>query len=145
MTEKWRRIDDAPLQCHCGAVLRVMPIHCRCGRRYDLNGGLYWSPFKDDDAPKRISAKTKVLRYAEALAKWVKAGRPTRSDEEVEQIYVICAGDENQDACEFFQDDTCQKCGCVIRKKPAAFLNKLKMATESCPVDKWKATVTEED
>lgn len=135
MTSNWRRIDEEPLQCPCGKVLRVLPINCRCGRRYDWDGEIVWNPGSSDDPPRRIAATTKAFRYAEALARWVKAGRPVRSTEEVDRILDICQ------ACEYYENETCQKCGCVIRKKPAAFRNKLKMATESCPVEKWTAEV----
>lgn len=96
---------------------------------------------------------TKVLsRYAQAVAQWVAAGRPVRTDERVREIFnTICK------PCEWYNEEakSCRVCGCQIRDAednilgaianliPAikGFTNKLIMATQSCPKGKWKAEV----
>ena len=69
--------------------------------------------------------------YAHALARWTAAGFPTRDQAEVERIEAICV------ACEHYRNGRCKKCGCCVNKSRMAVLNKIKMATESCPVGKW--------
>jgi hypothetical protein len=61
-----------------------------------------------------------------ATLKWVAAGRPIRSKEEQAAILETCKG------CEFYMLDKgrCSKCGCYLKQK-------IKMATEACPVGKW--------
>lgn len=78
------------------------------------------------------SAAKKVVRYAGAVSRWVLAGKPERSQEEVARIYdTICK------PCEFFKNDSCVTCGCRVRRSGAALLNKISMDTESCPKKKW--------
>jgi len=72
-----------------------------------------------------------------AEAKWVLAGRPTRSPEEIGKLMSICSG------CAFLKTSKngatyCGKCGCPVSlslEYPSR--NKLAMATESCPIQKW--------
>lgn len=73
-------------------------------------------------------------RYISSTAKWLAAGAPTRSDSEVESLLSICRG------CEWWRDGSCGKCGCRLNKGNGIG-NKLRRATESCPVGKWGAKV----
>ena len=68
------------------------------------------------------------LRFAKAVARWIAAGRPTRTQAQVDRIYEICRGCDTFDK----KHQTCKGCGCYIRKNLPAFLNKLKMSTETC-------------
>ena len=73
-----------------------------------------------------------ILTYAEALARWITAGRPVRSDAEVVDIHrFLCR------PCPFYHRDKCRECGCRVRLDGPAVLNKIKMATEHCPKGKW--------
>jgi hypothetical protein len=78
----------------------------------------------------------KPLRLASARRKWVAAGKPQRSPEQIAEIFdTICT------PCEHFRPTgdgkgTCDKCGCRL-KRQGGLLNKILMATESCPIDKW--------
>jgi len=74
-----------------------------------------------------------ICRYAAALKKWVAAGRPTRTDEEVEAIEQICK------QCEKYETESgrCKVCGCKITTPGIAILSKAKLATEVCPKGKW--------
>ena len=72
--------------------------------------------------------------FTDATAKWWKAGRPVRSEEEVERIFTdICT------PCKYFDNTKskarCKICGCALQKK--GIVSKLKMATESCPKGFW--------
>jgi hypothetical protein len=75
-----------------------------------------------------------------AVAKWIAAGRPTRSQEQIEAILTtIC--DAKPVPCEHFRNGSCDLCGCKINANPSALRNKLAMGTESCPLDlpRWTA------
>ena len=80
----------------------------------------------------------KAVKVGGALAKWVAAGSPVRSQEEIDRLFAICSG------CEHFKakddnDGACNICGCAVRKY--GIRNKLLWATESCPAGKWTAEV----
>lgn len=54
------------------------------------------------------------------------------SQEEVERRFSICK------ACEFFQNNSCIKCGCrIVRNRE--FKNKLLWKNEQCPLNKWQS------
>lgn len=71
-----------------------------------------------------------IKRYMDAHTKWVKAGKPLRSSQEIKDIYAIC---EN---CQHFRKDLfgsrCGICNCRLHDTRKQ-LNKIAMATESCP------------
>jgi hypothetical protein len=78
------------------------------------------------------------VHYVSAIARWVAAGRPTRSQERINEILTtIC--DAKPVPCEKFKDGACSSCGCKINANPSALRNKLAMATEACPLGKWQA------
>lgn len=72
--------------------------------------------------------------YKEALIRWNKAGRPTRSQAEVERIHEKCCK-----PCEWYDKEKqrCKGCGCKVTIGSVAVFNKLKMATEKCPKGKF--------
>jgi len=78
-------------------------------------------------------------RYFSARQRWEQAGKPERSDEEVQRIYEqVCK------PCEHYKRLTtehgwCKLCKCSLNL--GSKLNKIRWATESCPVDKWMAEV----
>lgn len=70
--------------------------------------------------------------YAQALVAWTRAGFPVREQSEVERIERdLCR------PCEHYVEGRCNKCGCRVTKSSLAIFNKIKMATEKCPVGKW--------
>lgn len=72
--------------------------------------------------------------YWKAVKRWVAAGRPTRTDSEVEKIH-----EEFCSKCNWYDSEAqrCKGCGCRVREKGAAILNKIKMKTEHCPRNFW--------
>jgi len=74
-----------------------------------------------------------AIKYAGALSRWIAAGRPTRSDEEVEEIVARC------EDCDKYKADEkrCRVCGCAVSTGGLAIFNKARLATERCPKDKW--------
>jgi hypothetical protein len=76
--------------------------------------------------------------YKEALIRWNKAGRPTRTQEEVEAIHnTHCNPPDGR--CEWYdpKQKRCRGCGCKVTVSSIALVNKIKMATEHCPKEKW--------
>ncbi len=71
--------------------------------------------------------------WAAALLQWNKAGRPKRTDEEVQYIVWIC------EACEKYKADEkrCRLCRCGVSTGDMAIFNKARLATEHCPQNKW--------
>ncbi len=80
--------------------------------------------------PSLPSLPTQALSYAEAVARWIVAGRPTRSDEEVARIF-----EQRCQPCA--PNGRCPFCGCRVARDGYTLLNKIKMATESCPQGRW--------
>lgn len=52
------------------------------------------------------------------------------SEEQIEQRLSICR------ACEYYQNDSCLLCGCVV-VRDANYKNKLAHKDQKCPADKW--------
>lgn len=105
----------------------------------------------DDEAPAAAqghgtmpSIGQRAKRLGQAAARWIKAGRPTRSEEEVAAIL-----EQHCRPCQHYvsrgraDNGACSLCGCRVNlgKK----LNKLRWATEGCPDDPPKFTATVDD
>lgn len=72
-----------------------------------------------------------AARWGWEIGKWLSAGRPRRTDEEVESLLAICQG------CDKLVDNRCAVCGCRVTKSKVAIVNKLRMATTACPRGRW--------
>ena len=82
--------------------------------------------------PCTSSGIEKTKRWIRAVARWMEAGSPIRSDEEVKRIYDLCQ------MCKFYsKHGSCKLCGCKLSRSKIAFLNKIRMATEDCPKNYW--------
>ena len=76
----------------------------------------------------------KAMSYAEAVIEWTAAGRPNRSEEEVQRIFhELCQ------PCKRFDPTKkiCLECGCRVADGGFVLLNKIKMATQHCPKGNW--------
>jgi len=71
-------------------------------------------------------------RYGRALANWSEAGFPTRGKLETDLIFEKCCK-----PCENFNGHGCGICKCRTNQSGLAIVNKLKMATEACPLGKF--------
>jgi hypothetical protein len=76
--------------------------------------------------------------YKEALIRWSKAGRPTRTQEEVKRLHSTYCAKEGE-PCDWYDPEQkrCRGCGCKVTVGSVAIFNKLKMATEHCPQGKF--------
>jgi hypothetical protein len=82
-----------------------------------------------------LSLLTKGQHYSMALAKWTRAGWPTRLPKDAAACEAICRSNQ----CHLFDDEqvACKKCGCYISAARWAIFSKTKMATEKCPKGLW--------
>jgi hypothetical protein len=71
-------------------------------------------------------------RSMRALSRWIKAGRPVRSEEEVKRILLTYC-----EPCRAYGEGRCRYCGCQVNLIGTAPQNKIAMATEECPLTKW--------
>ena len=87
-----------------------------------------------NEPPKTPPLAARIVSYAEAVARWIAAGRPTRSEEEVKTIY-----ETHCKPCPWREwgTDICRGCGCYVTDHGLAVSNKIKMATEHCPQEGW--------
>lgn len=86
------------------------------------------------------SLLVRLRNYEAALARWLAAGRPVRSDAEVEGLLAICESNR----CGAYREGTCLSCGCPVNRSGFAVRNKLRMATEQCPRGEWTRTKSDE-
>jgi hypothetical protein len=77
------------------------------------------------------SLPKRIVNYGTAITKWLLAGRPKRTGEEIRKILNICY------ICDKFTFEKCAICGCCVNSKTGGLQNKIVMATEKCPEDKW--------
>lgn len=140
----------------CTKYKRLVEL-CAAGAQGAPRARDYWQAWEKGDGPGQAKPEEKEstvnklarpTRYAKAIARWEAAGSPVRSDDEVLRIYAIC------ETCKFFADNRCthKTCGCSVLPPvdekatlaglilPQGFANKLRMATEKCPVRKWTST-----
>ncbi len=76
--------------------------------------------------------KRKVQNFSRAVTKWIGAGSPVRTDEEISRLFFTFC-----ETCDYLRDRKCALCGCPVGDANAALLNKIKMSTEHCPIGKW--------
>jgi len=81
------------------------------------------------------SVTAQLSSYAAAVSRWLGAGRPVRTDEQVAGLLAIC----HDNRCGKYRDGQCIACGCRVNSSGWALANKLRMATESCPKGLWSA------
>lgn len=68
--------------------------------------------------------------FATAMARWTAAGMPRRTESQIAERLAICQG------CSHLQADHCALCGCACVEQNR-LINKLALATETCPLGKW--------
>lgn len=126
--------DPQPQTLNHATVSLAASYLIREGKRNEASELLKLYPFQHPDSEKSPGTVKRLWIYAQAVSAWIAAGRPERTQEQVESVLKICG------ECEHFTTryglGRCLKCGCNVSKGPA-LVNKARMATESCPVGKW--------
>jgi hypothetical protein len=86
---------------------------------------------KDDELP-TLTWLEIIAQFGDAMLRWAKAGLPVLSGPAHGVRYRTCAGDTKSGTprCTYFKDFYCHRCRCVAYVKS-------KLATETCPEDKW--------
>lgn len=91
-----------------------------------------------------MSLWDQAKNYKAARDKWVDAGKPLRSPEEIQKLFELC---EQCPAKQFMRVGPdvgrCLDCGCWLKRQGNSF-NKLAWPTEKCPRGYWDATFTDE-
>lgn len=75
---------------------------------------------------------------AKAVERWSKGGFTIADEKLYNDRKSVCATCEEWDTKGFFNMGKCNQCGCNTAVK-------LKLATESCPLGKWKAVNKKEE
>lgn len=113
----------------------VTPGMCRRCKSKDTTDTLpLLGKAKSPDDRQMPSIFRRATTYAEAIIEWTAAGRPERSQDEIDNIYdTYCS------RCKRFnpENQRCLDCGCRVSNKGLAIFNKIRMATEHCPKGKW--------
>jgi hypothetical protein len=135
---------DIQIKAYCKVLKKeVEPQNCiQCQTELiKLGGSLDEERIKNDvpllepaDIPSFPGAITLLDNYLLAVKRWIAAGRPTRTDENVKKIH-----EEFCSRCDWYDPESkrCKGCGCKVKPKGVALLNKIKMATEHCQRNYW--------
>ena len=81
-----------------------------------------------------LSKATLAKNVVGAAIKWISSGLKVTPEEMIEERKQICMSCEFWDAQAMNGTGRCLKCGCSTWAK-------IRLASESCPIDKWKAVV----
>jgi hypothetical protein len=73
-----------------------------------------------------------LARFGHAAGRFIRHGAPTTPPEALATREATCRACDQWDASALNSTGRCRKCGCSTWAK-------LRMATESCPIGKWKA------
>lgn len=116
--------------CHTQIPMKEseFPVHCVCGF-------VAVSPETKREGPP--SFVRRVRNFARATSRYVVAGRPQRSEIEINEIL-----ETHCKTCEYYDGQICthKDCGCPVARA-GRWRNKLAWATESCPIGKWGPNV----
>lgn len=86
------------------------------------------------EIPKTPGTIRRIMTWSEAMAGWILAGRPERTDIEAKEIFTkFCS------KCSWYDRDRkiCKGCGCNVSENGHPTLNKIKMLTQHCPQNLW--------
>lgn len=88
----------------------------------------------DKNPPEPISfppVSQRAKNFSKAVVRHAKNKFKKRKAEEIKEIY-----ENHCSKCEFLVNDSCAKCGCPVSAN-TIYRNKLRWASEKCPLDKW--------
>ena len=116
---EFRLVHDGKRKCGVTG-LEVSPEQCnRCAK---------------DSKMETAKLTQKAVNYLTAVRKWIAAGRPVRTEEEIKEIY-----EKHCSRCSMYDKErqVCNSCGCPANNSQPALRNKLAMATEECPLGQF--------
>ena len=88
--------------------------------------------------PEGPSLGARAVHLATAIARWAMAGCPTRTDGQVTEIL-----ETHCTPCRFYRDGVCRHHACGCHVNLSRWQNKLRWATESCPIGLWGNEISE--
>jgi len=100
----------------------------RCGFSIDLPDSFVGPLRRNCTSPPTITEKAK--NFSKSMVNFAKNKFKTVSQKEAQRRFEICTGTDETPKCEFFNNGTCDKCGCITALKS-------KIESESCPEGKW--------
>ena len=124
---------------HCNRVLHQGEI-CKC-IPHQHNIGPDWKHLdvkpllpRESKPSEPITILGQATSYTLAVANWIAAGRPTRTEAEILHILEVKC-----QTCEQYnvEKQACKRCGCKLNRSKNALRNKIAMATENCPIGRW--------
>lgn len=136
---------DGFYECpQCGYIYKPRQMCRKPPRRNCPN-----SPDITEAAEKLGITGDDIKHWAQALARWMRAGFPRRSQSEVDRCLRICVNCPTDnyvpdnpkctgEACRMKTGGRCKLCGCRVSKSRVAVINKIRMATEGCPGQHWE-------
>ncbi len=143
LPEFWKGLVGS---CACRQELTRFRAHCSCSRKDITIKECSRCPqhsnllsVKDGESKEIVPMKapnllTRVNNYQMAVRKWIAAGRPSRTQEAIDNIRTtFCAKCDWRDPMK----DICKGCGCPVTTSGYPLLNKIAMATENCPKKLW--------
>lgn len=88
-------------------------------------------PSMNTEEEKSLPSFTERLKnFAQSTVDHIKHGMKLCTDEQIAKRLDICKG------CEYYQNETCTKCGCpLVRHRK--YISKLAWAEQECPIGKW--------
>jgi len=131
---------DVQIQAYCTILKHAVGIDgCKQCQRdiIEIDGNLNKDEIKSNASehiPDFPGVVTLLDNYWLAVKRWVAAGRPIRTDDDVKKIH-----EEFCSRCDWYDSKSkrCKGCGCKVKPEGVALLNKIKMATECCPRNYW--------
>lgn len=129
--KKHVRLEDIKKPCEgCKPVDDETLIKAFASARYLEEVKISPEDTPDGKIPDYPAMSMQLWLYKEALLRWQRAGRPVRSDEEVDRIL-----NNNCKKCDWYDPEKkrCKGCGCRVTDGGLAAINKIRMATEHCP------------
>lgn len=85
--------------------------------------------------PRAPSVFERITEYGKSLARWIAAGRPTRTEPQI--VNLLGSYCNANPPCRHYVNGMCSACGCRVNADPRGWLNKLAMGTEECPEGLW--------
>lgn len=130
---------DVQIQAYCTVLKRIVGIdECKQCQRdiVKIDGNLNKDEIGNtsEHIPDFPGVVTLLDNYWLAVKRWITAGKPTRTDNDVKKIH-----EEFCSRCDWYDSKSkrCKGCGCKVKPEGIALLNKIKMATEYCPRNYW--------
>lgn len=126
-----------PIQCVCDATFAPqIEISVESAEEFDADLSELGVIVESDHQRKSLWSQ-----WREAVGRWKNAGKPKRTEEEIQNILAMYCNPPGKPCAEFgyrlMVIPMCKACGCNLQTPGIGELSKLKMRTEKCPKGYW--------